>query len=276
MDVQYTVYFAGEILPGHDHGAVRDSLGKLFKAGDATLDKLFSGKPQLIKRHCDKATALKYKQAMERAGAKPLIKRSGGEPAAASGETPQPAQRPMTMAERVAAVAAGGDTAAPASPAPPPASTATATENENENDGISLAEAGADVLRADERSAPAPRDIDTAALSLAASGERLSEEGPAAPPAPDTSHLSMGAVGERIPGLARAAAPAAPDTSAIGLSPAGGDLSDCAPPPAAPPALDLSAIELAPEGSDVLEPRYRRTFDEAAPDTSHLSVDTPS
>ena len=71
MDPQYDIYFAWEMLDGHEPAAVRAGLGKLFKADDATLDKLFSGKRLLIKRGCDKATALKYKQAMEKAGARP-------------------------------------------------------------------------------------------------------------------------------------------------------------------------------------------------------------
>ena len=68
MEPLYNIYYAGEVLAGFDQSQVRKSLGALFKAGDATLDKLFSGKPQLLKRDCDEATALKYKQAMERAG----------------------------------------------------------------------------------------------------------------------------------------------------------------------------------------------------------------
>ena len=71
MDARYSIYFAGELLDGHDRATVRAGLAKLFNADEATLDKLFSGKAQMIKRGCDKATALKYKQAMERAGAQP-------------------------------------------------------------------------------------------------------------------------------------------------------------------------------------------------------------
>ena len=74
MEARYNVYFAGQLLEGQDPGSVRSSLAKLFNADEATLEKLFSGNAQLIKRNCDKATALKYKQAMERAGAQALIK----------------------------------------------------------------------------------------------------------------------------------------------------------------------------------------------------------
>ena len=73
MEVRYNIYYAGTVLEGHDIASVRQQLGRLFKADDVTLDKLFSGQPQMIKRDCDKATALKYQEAMKKAGAKPLI-----------------------------------------------------------------------------------------------------------------------------------------------------------------------------------------------------------
>ena len=58
MEARYNVYFAGQLRAGHDLASVRDQLARLFKADTATLDKLFSGKTQLVKRDCDKATAL--------------------------------------------------------------------------------------------------------------------------------------------------------------------------------------------------------------------------
>ncbi len=58
MEERYNVYFAGQVVEGYDLHSVRDKLAKVFNADQATLDKLFSGKAQLIKRDCDKATAL--------------------------------------------------------------------------------------------------------------------------------------------------------------------------------------------------------------------------
>ena len=76
METRYNVYFAGQLLEGQELSTVRDNLANVFNADQQTLDKLFSGKAQLLKRDCDKATALKYKQAMERAGALPVIKQA--------------------------------------------------------------------------------------------------------------------------------------------------------------------------------------------------------
>ncbi len=112
MESLYNVYFAGEVLDGHSRDSVREKLGKLFNADEATLNKLFSGKPQLLKRECDKGTALKYQQAIERAGAKALIKAIT---AAASAISPPAAptttgiNQTMSAAQRIAALAQAPD-----------------------------------------------------------------------------------------------------------------------------------------------------------------------
>jgi hypothetical protein len=224
MDERYNIYFAGVVLEGHDIAQVRLQLGKLFKADDLTLDKLFSGSPQMIKRNCDKSTALKYQQAMKKVGAKPLIR--SAEPAA-----------------------------------------------EQNNPDFDLAPAGADVLRPEERTEIAQLEIDTSAISLADTGERLSELAPPAPAAPDTDHLSMGDVGEDIPNLDKGPPSLPPDTSGISLSPEGSDYSDCAPEPAGGPDLDLSALELADQGADMLDEQYKSEDKPAVPATDHLSLE---
>jgi hypothetical protein len=256
MALLYTIYFAGEVIEGRDPAAVRKALGQLFRADEATLDKLFSGKAQSVKRNCDKATALKYKQAMENAGARPLIK-----------QVEPPTERPLTAAEKIAALAAEPD-------AGTYADDDTGNVREETGDGeFDIAEAGADVLKPEERAQPVKADIDTDSLDLDITATRLSEEPPPPPPSPDTSHLSMGKVGEDIPTLDTGIEPLSPDTDALCLSPEGTDFSDCAPPEPIPPAVDLSAIELAPEGSDVLEEKFRRIEQGAAPDTDHIALE---
>jgi hypothetical protein len=264
MNKLYNVYYAGQILEGQQPEAVRARLGKLFNADQQTLDRLFSGKAQLLKKRCDRATAFKYKQAMERAGALPLI-RSSEEAAAAA--TPPVSTGAVTAVERIAAQAAaaeareGGSAGGAAGQGAPPAA-----------GGIRLAPPGAELLREGERHRPVEREIDTSGLGLGATGERLSPRPPPPPPAPETGQLTMAAAGEEIPNLAAGEAPPPPDISALDLSPAGTDFSDCAAPAAAPPALDLSRLDLAPAGSDVLEAQYRRETRERAPDTGHLSL----
>ncbi len=262
MEQRFNIYFDGRVAAGQDSGAVRERLARLFKADATTLDRLFSGRPQLIKRDCDQATARKFQQAMEGAGAIPTITTANAAPAATE------SRRKLTAAERIAALAAAPDAGGYGKSSTP--SPAAAADSEP---GMVLAPEGTPVLRETERPAPVQREVDTSALSAAPSGERLSPERPAPPPAPDTTHLSLAGAGESIPNLAHHARAIAPDTSALALSPEGTDFSDCAPAPVAALELDLSAIELAPEGTDVLEPRYRRQAAGEAPDTGHLALE---
>jgi hypothetical protein len=278
MATRYNIYYAGQLLDGERLEAVRPRLAKLFNADEQTLDRLFSGKAQLLKRDCDKATALKYKQAMEKAGALPLIRASEGDGTSAKAVTPaRPAEQArdqgMTAAERIAALAAAAEAREAGRQPPPPGDAPPARAEETETGGVSLAPVGADVLREEERSVTASAVIDTAGLDLGEQGQRLSPEPPRAPPAPDTSHLEMGAIGEAIPTLPRHEAELSPDIDGLELSPSGTDFADCAAPPAEAPQLDLSALDLAPAGSDVLEEGYRKRTPPEAPATDHLSLE---
>lgn len=271
MESRYNIYFEGQVLEGHQHNVVRDKLAKLFNADQQTLEKLFGGTTQLIKRDCDKATALKYKQAMERAGAKPVI-RSADSPApvqaAASEDKPSGT---MTAAERIASLARAPDQGryVPAEPAP----TEEARPAGEDADEFDLAPAGSDVLLPGERQAPATREVDTSGLELDKTAQRLSAVSPPPPPAPDTSHLSEGPVGESLPNLPLESIPLDPDISAIDLAPEGTDFSDCAGPDPEVPNLDLSGMDLAPAGSDVLEQQYRKKVASEAPPVDHLSLE---
>jgi len=237
MGSLYDVCFAGQLLEGQELQDVRQKVQKLFNTNPETLEKLFSGKTQVLKRGCDKVTAQKYKQAMGRAGALALIRAC--EPA------PVQAAPPASEPRRAAA----------------------------EKSGLDLAPTGADVLRPEERETAVARDIDVSGIELTAAGTDLSERVEVTEVAPDTSHLSMGEVGEDIPTLADPRTPLDPNIDDIELSPEGTDFSDCATPDAAAPTLDLSQIEIAPVGSNVLEEQYKKTDEEKAPDTAHISLE---
>ena len=216
MEERYNVYFAGQVMAGFDARVVRDKLAKIFNADQATLDKLFSGKAQLIKRDCDAATAGKYKQALERAGAIPIIKTAATAAAtAATTAAPAPANstsssptnppaRAMTAAEKIAALAAAPDEtrfqqrASDSAAADHRSNTAVVrnetgssayTGTESDNSGIVLAPPGTAVLREEERAAPVVREVDTSGLAIDATATRLSDAPPPLPAAPDTCLL---------------------------------------------------------------------------------------
>jgi len=159
MEARYNVYFAGELSAGHDLASVREQLARLFKADTATLDKLFSGKAQLVKRDCDRDTALKYKQAMEQAGAVPFIK-SIAQPAASA----PAAGKALSMAERIAALAAAPDIGYPPQAGNPTTPEAAQLQQPTETGsvaggGIQLAPPGTAVLLPQERPAPATSTV---------------------------------------------------------------------------------------------------------------------
>jgi hypothetical protein len=270
MDPLYDIYFAGEILPGQDPKKVRDNLGRLFKANETVLERLFSGSPQRLKGNCDRDTALKYKKAMEQAGAKPMVRAaqnaSTDEPAAAA--PPEPPVRKLTAAEKIARLAEV-DSVQGSSDTEPAETAASATGE------FDIAPAGSDVLRPEEKQQPVSANINTDGFEVMAAGSPLSEAKHPAPPAPDTAHLSMGEVGEDIPTLKSDVEPLSPDTSGIDLSPPDSDFSDCAPPPVPELDLDLSAIDLAPSGADILEESYRSRETPEAPATDHIKLEQP-
>lgn len=268
MEKRYNVYFDGQVIAGHDLGSVREKMAKVFNADQATLDKLFSGKRQLIKRSCDEATAQKFKAAMERAGAVPVI--SIDESATAPAEAPA---RPMTAAEKIAALAAAADETRYRQTSTAPSRAAQEEDADAANGGIALAPPGTDVLRAEERATPIVREVDTSGLAVDNAATRLSDVPPPPPAAPDTSHLTMGGVGESIPNLPSDAEPLFPDLDGLELSAPGTDFSDCAAPTPAAAPLDLSGLAALPPGDlPPEEEQLRQRLPVPVPSTDHLAL----
>ncbi|MDE0929351.1 MAG: hypothetical protein OSA77_01585 [Halioglobus sp.] len=242
MKERYNVYFAGRLMDGHDLDSVREKLAKVFNVGQQTLDKSFSGKNQLIKSDCDKATALKYKVVMQRAGADPTINRIESEPIQAN---PAPAKI-RTAAEKIAALAAAPITGRLETLGLITPASVTQQENTIGTGGIGLAAPGTDVLHTNERAALISRNVNTSGLALGTLGQRLSQE-PSAPPAmPDTSHLNMAPVGHTIPNLPLSKDPVSPNIDDLTLSPLGFDFSDCVALKEKSLLHDLSALSLTP------------------------------
>lgn len=74
MSNSYAIVFKGEALEGADLATVKQKIGAMFKANDAKLAALFSGKPVAIKKNVDEATANKFVAAFAKAGAKAYVK----------------------------------------------------------------------------------------------------------------------------------------------------------------------------------------------------------
>jgi hypothetical protein len=269
MSERYDVYFAGQLMDGQNLNAVRDKLAKLFNADEETLNRLFGGGLQVVKRNCDHTTAQKYKAALERAGAIPVIQpaetATRGENDGASGGT--------NSAEKIAALAAAPDERSYQQPPPDSTPNHHTEEPAGGSGGLGLAPSGTAVLREDERTEIVPREIDTSSLQVDTTAERISEESTPGPAAPDVGHISMGEVGESIPNLSSNIAPVSPNIDALALSEPGTDLSDCATPLAEVVPVDLSALKIEPPGATLLEEKYRTRDPGVTPSTDHISLE---
>ena len=65
----YEVAFSGQIQEGAELGAVKASIARMFKADEATMAKLFSGRRVVIRKNLSAEAADKYSMAFTRAGA---------------------------------------------------------------------------------------------------------------------------------------------------------------------------------------------------------------
>ncbi len=66
---EYQVVFEGKLTGERPLDEVKRNLAALFKMKAEQVDALFTGKPVIIKRDIDQATALKYQGAFKKAGA---------------------------------------------------------------------------------------------------------------------------------------------------------------------------------------------------------------
>lgn len=74
---EFDIVFRGDIVMGHQLTDVKQRLQQLFKADAAKIDALFTGRPVPLKRNLDEATATKYREVLQKAGARVEICATG-------------------------------------------------------------------------------------------------------------------------------------------------------------------------------------------------------
>lgn len=190
------VAFSGELMPGAEADQVKANLARLFQADPQRIAALFSGRRVVIKSNLDAASADKYRQTLERAGARVEVCPVGQAPVAVAptaSSAPAPAAAPAAVEPRPAP--------APAAPAALPGGEFPALKVAPRDEYMAafrdvsapdfgLAPVGADLQ--DARPAPAVPSLDLSQLSVAPVGSDMGQAkaAPAAPP-PDTSHLKL-------------------------------------------------------------------------------------
>ncbi len=202
---RFDVVFRGKLIEDQDPARVRLKVGRLFKANDSQLQRLFSGKPVTIKQGVDMETASRYRLAFRQAGALVEIRASQKPPD--SRATPPPAE---SGGFNLAPANTGSleDYAAKVEPAPLP-----------DISDLSLAAAGSDHDQAPDATPPA---IDTDDLQLIQEQDWTLED---CQPLPlpevelDISGLDLAALDDSSHILPEPPAAPLPDISELSLEP---------------------------------------------------------
>jgi len=142
---QYNIVYRGDIVFGHQLSDVKLRLQQLFKTDEAKINALFTGKPVVLKRNLDMATAETYRAALLNAGARVDVVADDTKPS----------------------------TSSVSSPATPAVNVKAAPESSQAVENWSLAPAGVNLLEADQQHSFVPRNIDTSALELKPAGGTL-------------------------------------------------------------------------------------------------------
>lgn len=220
----YDIVFSGAVAPGRELAAVKLELARLFKTDTAAIERLFCGRPVIIKKGLDRQTADKYRAVMEKAGAVCELRIQAAVVPASAGAAERSSA--MTIAPPGAVLSAPREV-------PPPAF---------DLGHIRLAAAGADILEGMDRVVAAAL-YDLSALSMAPAGIELVESRPAKPAnLPDLGDLTVDQPGPDLDSRLPPAPVPLPDISAITLAPPGTAVlrSDEARLPPAPP--DISGL----------------------------------
>lgn len=239
METQlYDVYLTGKLAEGITPDIAAQRLAALFKSTPAAMSGLITGKPQLLKRGVDAATATKYRDAVQKAGCEVAFK---------------------------------AQEQARANAAPVPVSVTTATETPAPAE-LQLAPAGTDLLRPDERHTAPTASIDTSYLNV-----MPLEPFPAAEHAPvsvpDTSYLTLAAAGDNLLSENERSVPpiAIPDIGDLSIAELGAPLETLKN-EAAEIHPQIDGLSLAPAGSELLNEDERKHETATAPNTDHIHL----
>lgn len=66
---RFDLSYRGDLTPGADPARVRERLTALFKLSETGAERLFTGRPVIVKRNADAATTARFTEVFEEAGA---------------------------------------------------------------------------------------------------------------------------------------------------------------------------------------------------------------
>lgn len=236
---RYNIVFRGELVGGADPAVVKQNLAKVFKMDADRVEKLFTGKAVVLKKDADKATAMKFRAVLKKAGAQCEMQSldAGGGPA----DSAQPTSA-ETGAERASFAA-----------------------RDPETRPFSEQAASAEQQRRTEPEA-------TASAAGSSGGEAKVEEIEAAPPpqAPSAATDSAPPPDSDLVGTIRMGGTGF--SGEFDVAPAGADIGEHHEPENAVDP-DISHLSMAPPGSDLEQLPADRQVE--VPDISHLKLLAP-
>ena len=193
MSDVYEVAFSGQIADGAELDKVKANIGTMFKADEAKLTQLFSGKRVVIKKNIDEATARKYEKALNNAGALCEVKNLSQSAETASVAAPADAPAPAAAAQPTPAAPAAPSAAANADydiPEAPDTVPLKVSGDEIADLPADLAPVGSMMQEIVEEQVEPPSVPDDMTVAPVGSdiGDAKEEE---VPPPPDTSGLSI-------------------------------------------------------------------------------------
>jgi len=199
----FGVIFSGKIVEGASADQVKQNVAKLFKVEVANIERLFTGKPVVLKKGLNEETARKYQQALRKAGAICAVAdaaKSKGSAAAQQAPTSRPAVASPVKAPTAPKPVKGAKVAARAATSSESAGLTKYVVKEAPQTLGELGNAAVDepgVVIVQHQDVPPPQ-IDTSELSMDQPGVTLSEHEVVAEPAVDISGISMAEPGSDI------------------------------------------------------------------------------
>lgn len=219
----YEIVFRGKLVAGHDEAQVKANMGKLFKAGPETIDKLFAGGRVVLKKNLDRDTAYKYRDILKKAGAVTVVSSTDF---ALDGN--QSHQKPATVNPPSPATTQNKE-----APAPSPAQSAS-----GQDDSLPLDEPGVQLV--EKEVIPEP-EFDLSSYSVAEAGVQMDEHKRVDEPLIDISDLEFASDEGPVDNTPKAAEPDI-DISSISISEDEGPV-DNSPKPETPD-FDLGELSL--------------------------------
>lgn len=194
----FQLVFRGECTPGTDEAVARGNARTLFKASVEQVERMFSGRPVVIRNKLDEEQAEKYRAVLNRHGMVAYVESMSVSVASAKA-SPQPA-KPAAPDPHSPSVAGPASAGRPRPASEPGDRLPVAGERVDEvlaGSALALDPVGTALSEHDEAPVPEFEHLDD--WTLASPGADLGVERNLPPPmVPDVSHLSL--ADEELPG----------------------------------------------------------------------------